>query len=832
MCKDIFTIYILLLAHTTVAQDQNYTAVNPLLFSYSDSDVCIRPPQKYADGKQIMSPDSFKYPWETRLDNGMPNAIVDKHGNVAVYFSSFLVYSPTPPSKVGAMVFVNRTENYKTWERPDAGLYWYNQNGKTAEEKISSTYQSEFQPTNIVAVDIESLGIYDDGVIGHQIQTIYKPQRDFHYQYVAAYPMNRSFTEDVVLEDFSHMKADRLQHQSVFTFKQVSADTHMNWMLDKGSYYFTSRLNSRRSVLKEGETPPFTKDPRPLYRRSLLACVGEQVETKNLDYDIILDNSTLEWEPYSMQPFRMPGFGKDIWFGLVTMFGKLGYPDTEKKQRVELAVSDNGTKWHYLKPGVPFIDNGADPKSDDFGCINVATPIYDSKMHGDNGDMPFFLYASANARHVEGRNSGISLAMSKYGKIAGIVAGDEEKAFYSVTPETFPGLRATAMPQLSVGNAFALNSHFLPKILGDITDDPRESSISDLNSYAQLTIHAYNKNAEHGLGMYLGSSLGSSVEHTHEISDEFESVGIIDQFGYSKSKEYLLTYLRLMSAGQPQRIISFKDVYIPVVIETKLKNAKLYGVKFAAATDKSVSVDFSDAASHVPKQLWTYTPDIAQDNDCHIEKFADKRHYPNMLNPTNMTEGSVAVEMAPVKRNTRQTVFSILKDNNNCLGLSLLADGSIQYLLKKDGDEYVKLVAKPPSGKDFYGKTVTVTVEAVKNKDRKYRKDYKEEVTIMRVSCPAIGYAGIETQPTIWNSRAAQPTKEDSCHARTMAYLPFSSIVGGMDKIVVGGSNEACADKFFGAIAKVEIADKLPTGSSDFWTDLDENYAYKAGREE
>ena len=96
MCKDIFTIYILLLAHTTVAQDQNYTAVNPLLFSYSDSDVCIRPPQKYADGKQIMSPDSFKYPWETRLDNGMPNAIVDKHGNVAVYFSSFLG-SPVKP---------------------------------------------------------------------------------------------------------------------------------------------------------------------------------------------------------------------------------------------------------------------------------------------------------------------------------------------------------------------------------------------------------------------------------------------------------------------------------------------------------------------------------------------------------------------------------------------------------------------------------------------------------------------------------------------------------------------------------------------------------------
>lgn len=804
-------------AQFVCAQDRNYTAVNPLLFSYTDSDVYVQPPQKHNNGRQIMSPDSFKYPWETHLDNGMPNALVDIHGNVAVYFSSFLVYSPTPPSKVGAMVFVNDTENYYTWERPNMGLYWYNQYGQTADEKISSVYKSEYQPTNIVAVDIESLGIYDDGVSGHQIQTIYKPQREFNYQHVAAYPMNRSYTEDGALDDFANMKDDRQKRQSVFTFGQISADTHMNWMLHKGSYYFTSRVNSRRSVLKEGEVPPFTKDPRPLYRRSVLASVGASIEPKNLDYNIVLDNSTNEWEPYSMQPFRMPGYEKDIWFGLVTMFGKLGYPATEKKQRTELAVSDNGLTWRYLQPGVPFIDNGTDPKADDFGCINVAAPIYDSKMHGSKGNMPFFLYASANARHVEGRNSGISLAMSKYGKLAGLRAEGVEKTFYSVTPKTFPGLRATAVPLLSVRDAFAVNAHYWPHILGDVTDDPRGSSMAELNSYARVNVYTYNPNAEHGLGMYLGGSLGSAVEHTHNVSDEFESVGLAEQTGYSMSKEYVLGYLRLMSALQPHRVISFKDAFIPVVLETKLKNATLYSVKFSAGADGSVPIDFSAASAFTPKPRWTYTPEMSENGDCYVENFSNKPRYPSMMTPTNMAEGSIAAQFAPIRRNAKQTILAMLKDEANSLMVNLLENGKLQYVLKKDGDEYVRLEVGPPSGQDFYGKVVTLTVEAVKNKDRKYKKDYKEEVTVMRVACPEIQFEQTVVQPIVWNSKRQIPTKEDSCDARAMAYLPFSSIAGGMDRIVIGGSSEACADRFMGAVAKVEISDKLPPGDSDFW---------------
>ena len=67
--------------------------------------------------------------------------------------------------------------------------------------------------------------------------------------------------------------------------------------------------------------------------------------------------STLRWEPYSMQPVRLPDFEKDIWWGLVTMFGTEGDVEVQHKQRTELAISNDGINWKYLKPGIPFLDN-------------------------------------------------------------------------------------------------------------------------------------------------------------------------------------------------------------------------------------------------------------------------------------------------------------------------------------------------------------------------------------------------------------------------------------------------------------------------------------------
>lgn len=73
--------------------------------------------------------------------------------------------------------------------------------------------------------------------------------------------------------------------------------------------------------MKPGEVPPFATDPRKRFRRNTITELGGQITSKSVDYNVVLDYSTKQWEPYSMQPFRLPGFEKDIWMGLATMYG-------------------------------------------------------------------------------------------------------------------------------------------------------------------------------------------------------------------------------------------------------------------------------------------------------------------------------------------------------------------------------------------------------------------------------------------------------------------------------------------------------------------------------
>lgn len=816
--RHLLILFLVSITSLLYAQDRHFSAVNPALFSYTTDDVFINPPQKYNNGVHLMSPDPQHFPWEERLENGMPNVLVDANGNVSVYFSSFIVFSPTPPSKVGVMVFTNTTPNFTSWIRPNVGLYWYNANGKTADEKISATYKSDYQNTNLVAVDIESLGIYDDGSASKPMKLIYMPQREFQYKYLGAYEMERNFTSEGVLSGFAELKNDRLQKQKVFTFRNINADTHMNWMKHNGKFFFTSRVNSRRSALKPGETPPFTTDPRKRFRRSTITEVGEQIVSKKLDFNVVLDYSTKQWEPYGMQPFRLPGFEKDVWLGLVTMYGVEGYSEIEKKQRTELAISNNGKDWYYLKPGTPFLNNGTDSQADDFGCINIATPVYNTKLHGErNPNDPFFFYASSRIRHEEGRNPGISLAMAKYGKLAGLQS-TSEKVFYSMSPLTTPGLAASDMPQFSVKNAFAVNAKFYPFILGDITDDPTGKMLTQLNSYVSVRMFTYNPADSHGLGYCLGGTLGSSKPGTHTVSDDYMAIGFVSAGIDGTTKEGILKYLKAYSDLEPSKIISFKDFQeIPVVFETRIKNATFYGVKFTGADDETVSMDLEKANEYKPLGIWNFKPSTPTLVDCHIEDFSGNERIPNQVIPTQMESGSIAIKVNPKSASYDQTIFKMFGDDDNYISMDYLTNGGFRYHLVKEGTDYLNMQIAPPSGKSFQGKDVVLTIEAVKQGDRKYDKTYNEETTIMRVNCQSLNFEKVLTQEIIWNFRRDMPTPVDSCYARGYAYLPFSAFVSNMNKLVVGGGSESCGNKFTGSIYQVEIAEKLPSGSSDFW---------------
>lgn len=449
---------------------RNFSAVNPAVFTYAEEDVYVGVPRKYNDGQHLIEPDPARYPWESQLGNGMPNVVNIPGGGLSIYVSSFLAMSPTPPSKVGAMIYTNTSGNLLQWERPDCWLYWYNPNGKTADQMISRTWQPGFLDSNIVAVDVESLGIFDRQG-SPSIDLVYLPQRESGNRIISAYIMERLFDEHGMLQGFINMRNDRPFAQKNFIFNFINADTHMNFLTVEGDYYVVSRLNGKRSALWPGETLPFARDPRKRYRRETVTRLGEELLPKmeDLRLDVALDMSTYQWEPYSLQPFQLPEFRYDMWWGLATMYGTTGYPEVDGRQRTELAYSNDGITWKYLKAGSPFLDNGTGASSPDHGCINIAKPVKNRRFSAHDNDLLYF-YASSNKRHDEGRNPGISLAVGKVGKWAALKA-DAASTFYSVRTDQ-PGQQAS-MPAFSLYNALLIGNEFCPYVLSDVLEDPR-----------------------------------------------------------------------------------------------------------------------------------------------------------------------------------------------------------------------------------------------------------------------------------------------------------------------------------------------------------------------
>lgn len=804
--------------HVYAQNEQKYSAVNPAFSLYTSDDVYIRPPVKFENGKNIIKPDPARYPWEARLENGMPNVIRDNDGNLSIYISSFISFAEKPPSKVGAIVYTNNSTNVKNWLRPNANLYWYNPDGKTADEKISPISLEGYITTNIVAVDIESLGIYDDyEVTDKPIKLIYLPQRESGNKMIAGYEMDKTFTSNGILQGFSSMKLDRVDTQKKFTFKFINGDTHMNYLKQNGDYYFVSRLNAKRSALKPGETLPLKPDNRKRYRRETVTKIGSQLTSEDVDFTIALDMSNQKWEPYSMQPVRLPGFEQDIWWGLVTMFGTEGDEEVQHKQRTELAISNDGVSWRYLKPGVPFLDNGTDPSSDDYGCINIAKPVLNTRFSTNPLDVYYF-YAASNIRHIAGRNPGISLAVGKYAKMAGLKAGQSVKSFYSMEPVT-NRVSTDDMPKFSMYDAFRVGARFYPSILADVTQDPRGKQISRLNSYAAVLIYAYQASAAHGEGAYLAGSLGSSVEGTQTVSDDYESIEFIKGGQGGHNKQTLLTYLKNYSTQHPQEIVSIKNFpKIPVVIETRVKNAVFYGVKFYKGDEANMaSLDLNRASKILAQNIWTYKPASPSPSSCGTQDYIKPR-LPNQKFPTELEKGTIAMKVKAVSGSNRQAVMRMYGDDNNDVGFYYNSSGSFQYIMNKDGLPFATMTIAPPTGQSFANKEVIMTFEAV-NAWRKYGRSMQERAAVFRVSCPELKFEKVVQQDILWNWKHATGaiTPSDSANARAFAYLEFSSFVAGMNKLTIGGKNSTCDERFNGTVYEVQIAYALPFGESDFY---------------
>lgn len=806
--------------------EQKFSAINPALFKYTENDVAILSPQKYNNGSNIIVPNPTLYPWEALTENGMPNVMKDENGNLSIYMSSFLVYSSVPPSKVGAFVYTNNTSGLDSWNRPNAGLYWYNPQGATADDKITPVYQEGFQPTNIVAVDIESLGIYEDSDNGvdKPIKLIYLPQRESHNSIISCYEMNKSVDSNGIFTGFSNMKQDRQTAQKNFVFHFINGDTHMNFLKQAGNYYFVSRLNAKRSSLKPGETLPLHPDNRARYRRETITKVGDTLKSGNVNFDIALDMSTLQWEPYSMQPFRLPGFESDIWLGLVTMFGTSTDEQVAYRQRTELAISNNGQDWRYLKPGVPFLDNGTDPQSDDHGCINMAKPVLAGRYSSSPFDLLYF-YAASNQLHVAGRNSGVSLAIGKSGKWAGLSSDSSTKTFYSNIPESSLPTDNNSLVKMSLYEALRDGATYTPMVLSSVSEDPRGKDISQLENYALVSLYAYDRTKAHGQGLLLASTLGSSAQGTQTISDDYESVGVVN--GVNKhTKDLLFNYMKYRSEQEPQKIISLKEDLgsVPIVLSATVKNAVLYGIKFVNGNGHETDmINTTESSSHRGNRYWVFEPQ-SPTSPCFTEDFSNIGQTVNGFIPTISPKGSIAVQATPVEVAGReQVLLRMYGDESNNIGINYLPNGSFLYRVLLHGTEFASMTISPPEGQSFNNRPIVLTVEALSARERKYGVSTGEDAAVFRVSCPSLQFEKVVQQDILWKWKREYPTPSDSANARANAYAQFSAFIAGMKKITVGAKDDSCSFRFMGNVHKVEIAESLPDSESDFWSSVNGN---------
>lgn len=804
-------------SYVVIAQSyQNFSSVNPALFMYRTDDVQITPPTKYNNGKYIIPPLPDKYPWEAKMENGMPNSVVDNNGNLSVYMSSFLVFSQVPFSKVGAFVYTNSSNDITQWTRPDAGLYWYNPKGQTADEKISATYDKSYQSTNIVAVDIESVGLFvDKKTLSNPVKLVYLPQREELNKLIAGYEMPWNFDNKGILSGFSKMKNDRAEKQIKYNFDFINGDTHMSYLKIADQYYMLSRINAKRSTLFPGESLPFpTPDPRMRYRRETVTALGNKLMSGHYTYDVSLDMSNRQWEPYSVQAFQLDGFESDLWYGLVTVFGTRADEKVANRQRTELAITNNGTDWRYLKPGTPFLDNGASAGSDDHGCINMGKPVLAGRFSQSSNDLLYF-YAASPQLHLPDRNSGLSLAIGKYGKWAGLYSGSTEKQFVS---PALPNGEKHLTPQISLYEALRHNAIYAPEILADITEDPRGKRISVLKSYASVSMFAYDteENGSTDFSLIAGS-MGSSQQGTSNVSDEYESVGIVDGTDLH-SKSLIFEYMK-KRANKVQHIISLKDDLhsVPVIFDAKVKNATFYGIRVKNGDTRDI-LSTKEVNGYRGKQYWDYKPSTPT-MPCHTEYFDQSEHIPNEFNPSTTPKGSIAIRLTPLTVTNRwQTLLRLHGDYDNNIGLYYMPDGSFFYQMMTHGTEFASMKIYPPEGNTFLGKEIIITVEALNANERKYATETKEDATVLRVSCPALQYENTAQQEILWRWKHDTPTEEDKANARCFAYAQFSAFISSMTKITVGAADEDCNLRFYGKIEQVEIAERLPrTAGNDFW---------------
>ena len=329
-------------------------------------------------------------PWELRYDNLYANVSYDP-----VVKKYLCWYNPF--IKWGAVEAVKRGEEKKEdfWQAHTSGKYkgWAtgvtlatSTDGLTWEKpKLGLADWKGSRENNIVAPvnapDIHGTGVFLDAQEKD-------PARRFKLftRISGTRPLGVAFSADGI-----HFP----QPQACIAPQKIHGDTHNNalWAPTLGRYVaYTRMIDSTyggRIVLRT-ESKDFIHWSPP----------------------VMVLSGTTAMQTYALLPCHDSG----LYLGMVMMYDK-----AQDRTYCELVWSRDTVAWHHLKPGVPFIPNGAKEGDYDWGCVYAAQPLVME-------DEIRIYYGGSNGKHFGWREGCLALAtLRKDGwacfKAAGVTPG-------------------------------------------------------------------------------------------------------------------------------------------------------------------------------------------------------------------------------------------------------------------------------------------------------------------------------------------------------------------------------------------------------------------------